>query len=114
MTLTKKLGISLGALVTIIPLFTFLTNKKMTLTSLSDNFFLSSLFFLIIGGFILVLSSGFFDFFQKNMKHLIQLRRNNEPKEYIPLSEIFKKKPIYWLVVGGTLLLISTILAILS
>ncbi|WP_443081335.1 DUF3899 domain-containing protein [Vagococcus sp.] len=73
-----------------------------------------ALFFLIIGGFILVLSSGFFDLFQKNMKHLFHLRRNDEPKEYVPLSNIFKKKPIYWFFVGGIFLLISIFSALLS
>jgi hypothetical protein len=48
------------------------------------------------------------------MKNLIQQRRKNEPKEYIPLSEIFKKKPIYWFIVGGTLLIISFLLTLFS
>ncbi|MGO3837566.1 MAG: DUF3899 domain-containing protein [Vagococcus sp.] len=73
-----------------------------------------SLVFLIIGLSILVLSSGFFDLFQKNMKRLIILRRKNEPKDYIPLSNIFNKKPIYWLVTGTVLLLLSLVLAIMS
>lgn len=114
MTLLKKIGVSLIVLLAGIPLMTFLFNKELTTTNLSDNFFLVSLFFIIIGVGISILSSGFFDFFQKNMKNLIQLRKNNEPKEYIPLSKIFTKQPIYWLAVGGTLLLISAVLGLLT
>lgn len=114
MTVYKKIGLSLAVIIAGTPLLTFIVKKELTLTQVSDNFFMVSLLFLIIGVFILVLSSGFFDFFQKNMKHLIQLRRSNEPKEYIPLSEIFKKKPVYWLATGGILLIISIILTIIA
>ena len=114
MTIYKKIGVSLGGLVIFIPLFTLLTKKELTLVSLSDNFFMFSLVFIIIGAGIAILSSGFFDFFQKNMKNLIQARKKNEPKEYIPLSEIFQKKPIYWLSIGGLSLLISFLLALFS
>ena len=114
MNLTKKIVISLGSLIVGIPLVTLITKNTLSTVNLSNNFFMFSLLFIIIGTVIAVLSSGFFDFFQKNMKNLIQQRRKNEPKEYIPLSEIFKKKPIYWFSVGGTLLIISIILALLS
>lgn len=114
MNLAKKIIISLGTLIVGIPLFTLVTNNSITTTTLSNNFFMFSLLFIIIGTSIAVLSSGFFDFFQKNMKNLIQQRRKNEPKEYIPLSEIFKKKPIYWFIVGGTLLIISFLLTLFS
>lgn len=114
MTNKKKIAISIISLSLIIPLVTLLSKKEITTTYLSDNFFLVSLFFIIIGVTILVLSSGFFDFFQKNMKQLMLRRKSNEPKEYIPLSQIFEKKPVYWLSVGGTLLLISIIFAFLS
>ena len=114
MAVYKKIGISLAVLILGIPLLTFMIKKEVTTIFLSDNFFMFSLVFLIIGVFILVLSSGFFDFFQKNMKEFIQLRRKNEPKEYIPLSQIFEKKPLYWLITGGVLLVISIVLALIS
>lgn len=114
MNLTKKIIISLGFLIIGIPLITLVTSNTITTAIFSNNFFMFSLLFFIIGTSIAVLSSGFFDFFQKNMKNLIQQRRKNEPKGYIPLSEIFKKKPIYWFVIGGTLLIISFILSLFS
>lgn len=114
MKLTKKIMISLGCLLVLIPLVTLVTTKTITTLSLSNNFFMFSLVFLIIGTSIAILSSGFFDFFQKNMKNLIQQRRKIEPKEFIPYSEIFKKKPIYWFVVGASLLLVSLILSLFS
>lgn len=114
MTTKKKIILSIGSSFLLIPLLTFSLNHELTSKNLSDNFFMLSLVFLIIGGFILVLSSGFFDLFQKNMKHLFNLRKNETPKEYVTLSDIFKKKPIYWFSVGLTMLLISIILALLS
>ena len=113
MTNKKKTAICLVGLFFIIPAITWLTKKEITLKYLSDNFFMFALFFLIVGGFILVLSSGFFDLFQKNMKHLIQLRKNNEPKEYVPFSQIFKKKPVFWFIIGVSLLVTSIILALI-
>ncbi len=114
MTTKKKIVTNLLGLIIIIPLITWITKKEITLAYLSDNFFMFALFFLIIGGFILVLSSGFFDLFQKNMKHLVYLRKNSEPKEYIPLSNIFNKKPIYWFAVGLLLLATSIFLALIA
>lgn len=114
MTNKKKIILSIISLALIIPLVTLMTKKEITTTYLSDNFFLVSLFFIIIGATILVLSSGFFDFFQKNMKQLMWRRKKNEPKDYVPLSQIFEKKTVYWLSVGGTLLIISLFFNFLS
>ena len=80
-----------------------ISTKQVSWTLLSDHSFLIGLLFLIIGTTILVLSSGFFDLFQKNMKKLIRLRRNNEPRDFIPLSQVFQKHPTYWFIVGITL-----------
>ncbi len=110
----KKIVLSIISLALIIPLVTLITKKEITTTYLSDNFFMVALFFIIIGVAILVLSSGFFDFFQKNMKQLMWRRKKNEPKDYVPLSQVFEKKPIYWLSVGGTLLIISLLFTFLS
>ncbi|MBO0475918.1 DUF3899 domain-containing protein [Vagococcus sp. DIV0080] len=112
MTVSKKICISLGVLILGVPLFNLIIQQEVTLRNLSDSFFMVSLVFIVIGAGISILSSGFFDFFQKNMKQLIQRRRKNEPKDYIPFSQIFKKKPTYWLVVGGTLLVLSFVLAL--
>lgn len=84
-----------------------MSTKQVSWTLISDHSFLIGLLFLIIGTTILVLSSGFFDLFQKNMKQLIRLRRNNEPKDFVPLSHIFQKHPTYWFIVGITLVVIS-------
>ncbi len=42
--------------------------KELTLSTISDALFLWALFFLIIGGFLWVFASGFFDHFQYSMK----------------------------------------------
>lgn len=78
--------------------------KSLTLVHLSDSFFMIGLFFLAIGVFFAILSSGFFDFFQKNMKTMLFRKKKNEPKDFIPWSQLAKKRPIYWFEVGGIFL----------
>lgn len=105
-----KISLTIICSLALIPGLLILRNQSITTTALSNGYFLLSLVFLIIGAGILVLSSGFFDLFQKQMKQANFLRRKNQPKEFIPYSQIFEKKPIYWLTVGGFLLILSILL----
>ncbi|MGC6767281.1 DUF3899 domain-containing protein [Enterococcus sp. LJL128] len=86
-------------------IYLFLTKKSVTAQSISDSFFIVSLFFLIIGIALWTMSSGFFDNFQRFMKNAFHLRKKNEPKEFIPFSEIGIAHRYFWLVTGGFLLI---------
>jgi hypothetical protein len=93
-------------------IYLFLIKKSVTVQSISDTFFIVSLFFLIIGIALWIMSSGFFDNFQYFMKKAFQWRKKNEPKEFIPFSEIGNAHRFYWLETGG-LLLIPAIVSLL-
>lgn len=94
-----------------IGIFTYLLFVKQSLTirSVSDTFFIVSLFFLIIGIAFWIMSSGFFDNFQRFMKIHFHFRKKNEPKEFIPFSEIGKAHQLYWLETGGILLMVAMV-----
>lgn len=49
-------------------LYLLISKEPITTSSLSDTFFIVSLFFLIIGIALWIMSSGFFDNFQRSMK----------------------------------------------
>ncbi|MTD37531.1 DUF3899 domain-containing protein [Erwinia sp. CPCC 100877] len=91
-----------------IGIFIYLLSKQsLTIRSLSDTFFIVSLFFLIIGIAMWIMSSGFFDNFQRFMKNYFRFRKKNELKEFVPFSEIGKAHQLYWLETGGILLIVS-------
>ncbi|MGX7244182.1 DUF3899 domain-containing protein [Enterococcus quebecensis] len=94
-----------------IGIFTYLLLIKQSLTirSVSDTFFIVSLFFLIIGLALWIMSSGFFDNFQRFMKMHFRFKKKNEPKEFIPFSEIGKAHQLYWIETGGILLIVSIV-----
>lgn len=73
--------------------------------TLSDSFFLAGLFFLIVGVALWIMASGFFDQFQKIMKHFLQLKKSHESKTFILFSEIGRAHYAYWLETSGFLLL---------
>ncbi len=63
-----------------------LINHSFTLIQLSNDLFLWSLPFLIIGGFLWVFSSGFFDHFQRSV-HLARTR-NRKKNQNFPRSRL--------------------------
>jgi hypothetical protein len=101
----------LTALITSLGIFLYLllTKKGLSMVALTDTFFIASLFFLIIGNALWIMSSGFFDNFQRFMKQSLRFRRKNEPKEFIPLSTIGKDHCRFWLETGGILLILSLV-----
>lgn len=107
-----KIFVSLIIIYSLVPLYQWITNQRITKTSLSDSYFLIALLFLIIGVIILVFSSGFFDRFQEHMHLLVQRRKNREKEEFTPFSKTFSFSPIYWLVIG-TILIVSSVLLII-
>ena len=71
------------------------------------------LFFLIVGGFLGVFASGFFDFFQQSMrKALARKEKRNLP--YTKMSEVGAKNYLYWLLTTGCLFLVSIIFLLVS
>lgn len=94
-----------------IGIFTYLLfiKKLLTIRSISDTFFIVALFFLIIGIALWIMSSGFFDNFQRFMKMHFRFKKKNEPKEFIPFSEIGKAHSLYWLETGGILMIVSIV-----
>lgn len=90
-----------------------LTKQNLSLVTLSDSLFLFMLFFLIIGGFLSVFSSGFFDFFQFSMRKAIT-RKEKRDLPYTKLSEVGSKNYQFWLLTTGILFLSSMILLLLS
>src|SRR5699024_2687524 len=88
-------------------LFTII-QKDFSFTSLSYNLFLFTLFFLIIGGFLWVCSSGFFDFFQKSFK------RKKKDTDYMTISEVGRSSFRFWLEPAGILFLLSLLMLLLA
>ena len=88
-------------------LYLLISKEPITTSSLSDTFFIGSLFFLIIGIALWIMSSGFFDNFQRSMKNAFRFKKKNEPKEFIPLSVIGDAHRSFWLKTGGILLILS-------
>ena len=84
-------------------LYLLISKEPITTSSLSDTFFIVSLFFLIIGIALWIMSSGF----QRSMKNAFRFKKKNEPKEFIPLSVIGDAHRSFWLKTGGILLILS-------
>ena len=110
MSLIKKIIFTLLACVIAVPLYLVLFQKSITYLSLSNSFFMLGLLFLMVAAFISILLSGFFDTFQRSMKETFAKRRNHTPQDYVKFSNIFTKKPIYWLVCAISLILLSLVL----
>ena len=90
-----------------IALYLFFVKQSFTFQTLSDTFFIVSLFFLIVGIALWIMSSGFFDTFQRTMKNAFRFRKKNDPQEFTPLSIIGKDHRLFWLETGGILLIIA-------
>ena len=91
------------AVISSIGIFLYLLISKEPITTS----FIVSLFFLIIGIALWIMSSGFFDNFQRSMKNAFRFKKKNEPKEFIPLSVIGDAHRSFWLKTGGILLILS-------
>lgn len=98
-----SVSVSIGILIYL------LLNQSLTIETLSDTFFIASLFFLIIGIALWIMSSEFFDNFQRFMYMHTRRRKQNTPKEIVPLSEIGHAHQRYWLETGVILLIVSLI-----
>ncbi|MGM9902867.1 hypothetical protein A5844_001521 [Enterococcus sp. 10A9_DIV0425] len=101
-----------GALI----LFVFLKNavtNQLTTVQLSNDLFLCALPFLIIGGFLWVFSSGFFDHFHRSV-HLARTRNRKKKLEFTSLSSASYGMYSFWLIIAGILLIVSLIFTLLS
>ncbi|EPH93605.1 MULTISPECIES: DUF3899 domain-containing protein [unclassified Enterococcus] len=83
----------------------------LTLTNLSNDLFLLALPFLIIGGFLWVFSSGFFDHFQRSV-FLARTRNRKKKPDFMPLSSVGYGIYSFWLIIAGVLLVIAVLLLI--
>ena len=88
-------------------------NHQLTLIQLSNDLFLCTLPFLIIGGFLWVFSSGFFDHFQRSF-HLARTRNRKEKPEFTSLSSVSYGMYTFWLIIAGILLVFSIVFALIS
>lgn len=88
-------------------------NHQLTLIQLSNDLFLCTLPFLIIGGFLWVFSSGFFDHFQRSI-YLARTRNRKKKPEFSSLSSASYGMYTFWLIIAGILLALSIVLLILS
>ncbi|AYW48014.1 DUF3899 domain-containing protein [Tetragenococcus osmophilus] len=100
--------ISLASL--LVSLLLTIIQNEFSFTVLSNNLFLFTLFFLIIGGFLWVFSSGFFDNFQRAFKK----RNKKTKKESMKLSEVGRTSFRFWLEPAGILFLLSLLALLLA
>lgn len=83
-------------------------SHNLTWIAISDGLFLAGLPFLIIGCFLWVFSSGFFDTFQASMHQAFRRKKATET-DFMPLSEVGQKAYLFWLMMAGILLLGSVL-----
>lgn len=82
--------------------------KDFSFVSLSNHLFLFTLFFLIVGGFLGVFRSGFFDNFQRSFK------RKKKDTDYMKLSDIGRSSFRFWIEPAVILLLFSLLTLFLA
>ncbi len=82
--------------------------QTFSFVALSDALFLIALPLLIIGGFLWVFASGFFDLFQASFK----IRK--QQTERLKLSEVGRSSFRFWLEPAGILLILSVLSLVLS
>lgn len=108
----KKSSWIITALSLLFSLLWLFIRKEFSFASLSDSLFLFTLFFVIIGGFLKVFASGFFDNFQRSFK---KKEKNPTTKtEYMKLSEVGRSSFRFWLEPAVMLFILSLIALILS
>lgn len=84
------------------------SKNQLSFLQLADHLFLWSLFFLVIGGFLWVFASGFFDTFQKSM-HQALSRKRKQATDYQKLSTVGQGSYAFWLITAGLLLFCSLV-----
>lgn len=89
------------------PLYLHFSQTDSFILSCSNYFFLAALVCFGCVAFVSVLRSGSFDLFQKSMRRLRFLKRNNEPEDMVTWSEIFSKPPMRFLLTGSVCLIVS-------
>ncbi|WP_231474555.1 MULTISPECIES: DUF3899 domain-containing protein [Enterococcus] len=90
-----------------------LIKNTLSLSTMSDYLFMFTLFFLIIGGFLSVFASGFFDFFQHSIRKSVA-RKEKRDLPYTKFSEVGAKNYRFWLLTTGILFILSLIFLLTS
>ena len=80
-------------------LYLLISKEPITTSSLSDTFFIVSLFFLIIGIALWIMSSGFFDNFQRSMKTRFVLKRKRKSLSRFQSLAMHRS---FWLKLGAS------------
>ncbi|HAQ0618269.1 DUF3899 domain-containing protein [Enterococcus faecium] len=109
----KSIPYAVAFLLILVILIKNLINHSFTLIQLSNDLFLWSLPFLIIGGFLWVFSSGFFDHFQRSV-HLARTRNRKKKPEFSSLSSASYGMYSFWLIIAGILIALSAIFMFFS
>lgn len=109
----KYYPIIIALICTIVSIIIAVTKEKLSFVTLSDYLFLFTLLFVIIGGFLWVMASGFFDFFQQSVRRAVA-RKEKRDLPYMKFSEVGKGQYPFWLTTAGCLLLGSLFFLALS
>jgi len=84
--------------------------NELTFATLSDSLFLWAMFFLIIGGFLWVFASGFFDHFQYSMKKTFARNKT----DYLKMSQVGKQSYAFWVWPGFFLFILSMLFLLIA
>lgn len=103
----------ISTLCVIISIVIALIKNQLSWATMSDYLFMFMLFFLIVGGFLVVFASGFFDFFQQSMRKAFA-RKEKRDLPHTKLSEVGAKNYFFWLVTTGILFFYSVIFLLVS
>lgn len=103
----KKAALTIVGIHLFLLLIKLIFNRTISVTAYGDTCFMIALFFLMIGALFSILGSGFFDFFQKNMKRQLFHKKNMKKANFIPLSQVAPRRLTYWFEVASFFLLIS-------
>ncbi len=109
----KSIPYAVAFLLILVILIKNVINHSFTLIQLSNDLFLWSLPFLIIGGFLWVFSSVFFDHFQRSV-HLARTRNRKKKPEFSSLSTASYGMYSFWLIIAGILIALSAIFMLFS
>ncbi|MHC5373329.1 DUF3899 domain-containing protein [Enterococcus sp. LJL120] len=108
-----RLPLIVSAICLVLSIIIAFTNDQLSWGTVSDYLFMFMLFFLIVGGFLGVFASGFFDFFQHSMRKALA-RKEKRDLPFKKLSEVGAENYLFWILTTGILLLCSLFFLLVS
>lgn len=109
----KRSGV-LSTACLLLSILLLIVQHRLAWVALSNALFLWTLLFTIIGGFLWVFSSGFFDTFQASMHTAFKRKKNQDHGGFMPLSAVGRNAYALWLLTAGWLLIASVFCLILA